>query len=141
MWYKEPLDNEAFFPQLLSQVPEFRPFYDEHIADNDELLPHVLMADFTRFLIDAHLRATSEADDVGRWGQLVERSLALLEDGMGSSDDDLQNAISVSFLEHLEWAEEAYDEIKSLLGPKLREELGIIERFDDSIRLFLESTD
>ena len=39
------LKFESFIEILLTQIPELRSVYDEHINDNDELLEHVFMGD------------------------------------------------------------------------------------------------
>jgi len=90
------------------------------------LLPFVLLTDFTRFLRESYRKSISGTADSGYWDQLVEKSLNLMERAMGSSED-LQELVSVSFLESLLPDPgddgELYRGIKSLLGPKLREEL------------------
>lgn len=40
-----------FIEHLLRIIPELKQAYDEHLVDNDVLLPHVFMGDVTRFII------------------------------------------------------------------------------------------
>jgi hypothetical protein len=124
------LNYETFTQELLLAAPEFRPVYEEHVADNDEVLLHMLMPEFTKFLIDKWRTSRSGSAEAGAAHQLVRRSSDLIERAMGSSDERLQNVISVSFLDYLDWAGEDYESIKSLLGPKLREELNAIETWE-----------
>lgn len=49
--------------------------------------------------------------------------MRVFEDAMGSADTDLQEPISVSFLENLNSNAENYDYIEAVLGPRLRVEL------------------
>ena len=129
------LHYHTFMPQLLMEVPEFKLLYDELIKDNfGEVLPHVLMAEFTRFLIGAYRRSLSRENDAAKWGQVVERSLKLLERAYASSDPLVSELISVSFLEYLDWAEADYEGIKLLLGPQLREQLHVIETWQPDLR-------
>lgn len=121
----------TFIAQLLAEVPEFGPIYNAHVDYYDVLLPHVLMGDFTRFLFDVYRRSISETDNSGQWQQLVARSLSLMERAINSSDIALQNLISVSFIENLlpskEDDLEVYNDLKKLLGTRLREELKLYD--------------
>ncbi len=49
----EPTNAEHLFRELLGVIPEFAPRYDAHLEDNDELLPYVLMDDFSRFVVES----------------------------------------------------------------------------------------
>lgn len=127
----QKLRYKSFVPQLLIEIPEFKPIYDEHIADNDEVLPHVLMGTFTRFLFDSYKKSKSPDANGEACKQVVDRSLNLMERAMGNGDLGVQNLISVSFLENL-WPSEqvdlpVYNEIKLLLGPQLRRELNFYD--------------
>jgi hypothetical protein len=44
-------DNAAFVQTLVREVPELASIYHEHIDFNEELLPHLLMADVGRFAV------------------------------------------------------------------------------------------
>ena len=112
-------------------APEFQTVYEEHMSDNDELLPHVLMGDFVRFLFDAYRKSMTSMSDAENWSQFVNRSLALMERAIASEDPRLVNLISVSFVGNLlpsdERDAESYKAIKVQLGPKLREELNLYD--------------
>ena len=45
------MSAEAFVHDLLRAAPELKPILDEHLAANDTLLPHVIMADVVRFAV------------------------------------------------------------------------------------------
>jgi len=78
---------------LREAVPEFGPVIDEHIAFNDELLPHVLFGDLTRFVLVAHDQGNEE---------LVRRCLVFLDEALREGDAMLENLVAVSFVENVE---------------------------------------
>lgn len=89
------IDYENFVQQLLSTVRETRGIYQKHLEDNDETLPHVLLGEITRFIIDSYRRANIE---------LLARILEFLENAISSTDDKVQELVVVSFLENLHQA-------------------------------------
>lgn len=114
---------DDFFQVIVQQIPSFAATYEEHLADNGELLNHVLMGDFMRFVVQLYKEdRLSRGRNEGVVADL-RTALRLLEEGMGSRDERLQELISVSFLENLHQAEEAYDGIRGLFGPRLLKEL------------------
>src|SRR4051794_7436752 len=123
--------TQKFIQELLSLVAEFQPIYKEHMNDNGDLLPHVLMGGFVRFLFDAYRKSMTSKPDAGHWHQVVNTSLVLVEHAMNSDDPQLANLISVSFVENLLPSEqsdtEIYVAIKAQLGPRLKEELKLYD--------------
>lgn len=113
--------SEALVARLITEVSALKPLYDENLADYDELLPHVLFGDITRFVMDGF------AARRGRTREQAERILAVLEDAAGSENADVLNLISVSFLENLDSAADGYEQLRSSMGPRLREELARYE--------------
>lgn len=104
---------------FVSAVPEAQPIMREHLDDNfNELVPHVLMAALTRWIIHLQLDA-----DMGNTeaGALRDRALAFLE-GRFSDVEDVggQDVIAASFLENLHQAGSALGGLVSHLGPALR---------------------
>jgi hypothetical protein len=77
---------------LRVELPEFAAEIDEHVVDNDEVLPHVLFGDLTRFVLDAHMRGDDD---------LVRRALAFLDHALREGDDMVQNLVGVSFVENV----------------------------------------
>src|SRR5215211_9198760 len=97
----QDLNYSTFVPQLLAEIPEVNPVYVEHLRQNDELLPHVLMGAVTRFVCEAYHRSVSGETDAEQWRRVVSRSLTLMERAISSPDLMLRNLILVSFLENL----------------------------------------
>jgi len=77
---------------LRAAVPEFGPMIDEHVADNDEVLLHLLFGDLTRFVIAAHERGDTDVEH---------RSLSFLERALREGDEAVQNVVEVSFVENV----------------------------------------
>lgn len=109
---------ENFVQELLKAVPETRDIYQKHVDDNGETLPHVLLGDITRFVVDSYRCANTS---------VLSRILELLEISVSSSDDKLQELVVVSFLENLHQAGNDYDGLKKLLGPNLKKNLSLVE--------------
>jgi hypothetical protein len=102
---------------LAWRIRELREILDEHLRDNGgELLPHVLMADYERWAEGAIGRADAELGDL----------LDFLEAAYQTGDPELEELISVSFLEHLPRAREPGSELRELLGPTLKRQLRVI---------------
>lgn len=114
---------EALINGLVADVPALKSLYDDHVAFNDELLPHVFFGDVTRFVTGSFARETHGA----RHDAL--RVLAILEDAMQQPEPSVENLISVSFAENLV-GEECLPELRSVLGPRLRTELAYYEGGD-----------
>jgi hypothetical protein len=81
-----------FVPELLESVPESAKVVDEHFDANDELLLHLLVADLLR--LSVRLFHTGKLDELRRLLAFVDHCL---EDG----DAYVENAIQVSFVEHV----------------------------------------
>jgi hypothetical protein len=81
-----------FVPELLESVPESAKVVDEHFDANDELLLHLLVADLVR--LSVRLFHTGKLDELRRLLAFVDHCL---EDG----DAYVENAIQVSFVEHV----------------------------------------
>jgi hypothetical protein len=122
------LTYSTFVEHLIREVPELRPVFEEHIRLYDEQLPHVFMGDVTRFVIRSYHESLSGDPDARSRHELLVRTLTILERAMASQDARLRELISVSFLENLNQAREAYEGIRSLLGRELRRELKSYER-------------
>jgi hypothetical protein len=99
--------------RLLDAVPEFRSAVEEHVADHGEVLPHVLFADLTRFVLVAQ-----EAGDQ----QLVLRVLRHLDSEMRLGDEKVQELVAVSFVENVGPWEDAMSEVIGTWPVALRQE-------------------
>jgi hypothetical protein len=107
---------ETLINRLVADVPALQPVYNEHVANNDELLTYVFLADVARFVMAALTGAKPEhrSDAV--------RVLGLLEDAIGSDDPDVVNLVAVGFVESL-LGEEALPFVRPTLGQRLAAEL------------------
>lgn len=117
-----------FFKQMLEEVPDFAPIYDEHIADNDELLSHMLMEDYFRFIEE--IIQNSEGPEVP--DDRIVKMLAVIEEGQINGDEDVDNVIGVSFLENLVYGKDtkAYSVLVPKLGEHTLKELRKMENWD-----------
>jgi hypothetical protein len=84
----------------LAEVPELQPVVAEHLADNDELLLHLLMSDIRRFLVSAFEAGEHE---------VVARGLAFLGRALTNGDEHVNNAVAASFVE------DSWDEPKEFI--------------------------
>lgn len=110
---------KALVDRVVAVAPALLPVLGEHLADNRELLPHVFFGDVTRFVVSGFSDHSERRAD-------AEKVLALLEEAIGSPDEDVQNLVSVSFCENL-LGEKPLEAIRAAMGPRLRAELAKYE--------------
>ncbi|WP_460700757.1 DUF7674 family protein [Nocardia thraciensis] len=98
----------AFIEQLAGIEPEIRPIIAEHIRDNNEMLPTILMGDIARWVVGV----VRDSDDPQ---QRLAAFFTKLEDGWGDGQNAVSDLLAVSFVENV------FDEpdVVKLLGPKL----------------------
>jgi hypothetical protein len=107
----------ALLGALAWQFEDLRGRLDEHLEDNNqEILPHVLMADYERWAEAALERAEPR----------LQEFLDTLEVAYRAGGPDVEELISVSFLEHLPRPGELGSELRELMGPTLRAQLDVI---------------
>lgn len=93
-----PRTHPEFVEWLVSRHPDLAPILDEHLADNDELLAHLLLGDVTRHAADLARRATTEPEaDEELIRLLGDLDPAILPEGQ---DDPVDNLVWVSFVEN-----------------------------------------
>jgi len=89
----------ALVDQLAREVPGLAPMLAEHLADYEEVLPHVFFGELTPFLIG--LKDGSDADRA-----VLTKALSMLEEawrkGHEEGYEDVTNVIAVSFIENLQ---------------------------------------
>ncbi|MCP9488807.1 MAG: YtzH-like family protein [Solirubrobacteraceae bacterium MAG38_C4-C5] len=108
----------AFLGALAWRFPFLRDTLDEHLSDNDgEVLPHPLMSEYERWAERALQASDPQLSDF----------LGALEDAYRSGSDIVEELVSVSFLEHVPRLQEPGSELRDLVGPALRRQLGVIE--------------
>jgi hypothetical protein len=107
----------ALLGALAWRFPELRERLDEHLDDNNgEVLPHVVMADYERWAESALASSDPQLSEF----------LDLLEDAYRSGGPEVEELISVSFLEHLPRPGKAGSQLRELVGPALQQQLGVI---------------
>jgi hypothetical protein len=107
--------SASFIEELLRRVPDLSPIYEEHLADNDGLLPHVFMGDVTRFAI-------ASADERPRQSS-VSTLFGYLEEGLRSGSGEVKELIRASFVENLIGETAALMVLKPLMGQELKTEV------------------
>ena len=113
------VEQEAFIRDFFERIPEASPLLTQHLVDNfDELLPHVLMADLTRWIIGLQ-RDAEEGNAAAAASR--DRALAFLESRF-SDETDLaaRDVILASFLENVPQAGQYRKALVRHLGPTLR---------------------
>ena len=81
------MQYETITEDLVSEVPEFESTIREQVQADDDLLPHVLFGDFTRFVIAAW---RSENND------LLARCLDFLDRALLEGDEKVRNLVEAS---------------------------------------------
>ena len=97
-------------PLVVDEIPEFRAMQEKHLRDNDEVLPHVLFGDLSRFAVAAHKRGDT---------RLVERVIGLMERLLRDGDAATRELVGVSFVENI-GPEDVEEGFFALYGPLLR---------------------
>ena len=104
---------------LMNVHPWLMPILQEHLDDNECVLPHVLLADVERWT-EARLRRHGETDEQ------LSQLLSFLESEYLMGHPHVQELISVSFLEHIPRGDDPAAALRSLVGPCLTAQLDII---------------
>jgi hypothetical protein len=115
----------AAMRSLVARVAGTAPVLNEHVNDNDEVLPHLLMADLRRWFVSA----VAAGDDRG-----VKDFLAAVELIYASDDSDTRNVVEVSFMEDLVGAPDADEQaatgaIRQFSGPATFADLRAAETY------------
>jgi len=119
------MKTESFVRTLGELFPSLKPLLEEHLADNfGELLPHVFFGNFVTWILTMFASARLAPGSSSR-RELAE-VLQLLEETYSGGDDELQELLSVSFLESLPRLGEEGSGIREWLGPSLTKQLQII---------------
>jgi hypothetical protein len=105
----------AFIGMLCRRFQVFMPMLQEHLDDYDGLLPHVLMGDVTRWVIQRFHADASDAE--------LRRVLDFIENAFEDAEGENRELIAASFLENLPRPGQADDGVRALLGPALQEQL------------------
>ena len=101
---------ESLFRDLISAAPGLEAVRKEHLADNNELLPHVLFGNITQWVVERG--PTREVLDV----------LHVLERHIATGDEAVQEVLVLSFLYNLVGDDPGERAIRAAFGPRLRAE-------------------
>ena len=105
---------EDFVSRLTSISPELTEVHRQHITDQGELLPHVLMGAITRLVI------ANVGCKQAEWLSIL---LQQLEAGLLSGNGDVAELIAVSFVENLSGENAAIQTLLPEMGEALRREV------------------
>lgn len=100
--------TQQIYEDLLTRFEELIPVFEEHVTDYDELLPYVFMGDVTRYILSG--------------GSQRLAIISYLNEKLKGGDEDIQNLISVGFVENLEDGEELERALQGVDADALREE-------------------
>jgi hypothetical protein len=115
LWESDMKDSVTdFVARLTSGSPELTEVYRQHVADQGELLPHVLMGEITRFVV------ASVGNEHADW---LPGLLRRIEAGLLSGDGDIAELIGVSFVENLSGENAALKNLVPVMGEALRREV------------------
>lgn len=109
-------DDVALAGGLCLEFPDLRALLQEHLDDYDGLLPHLLLADVTRWLV-------ARQPEMGRADPVVASVLMFLEKYFVSGGEQMSELIAVSVLETMPLRGEEGAQIRELLGPAMRDHL------------------
>jgi hypothetical protein len=105
----------AFVGAFCFQFPVLMPVLQEHLADYDSLLPHVLMGDVTRWVVQRFLANAGDST--------LRQMLDMFEMAFEKAKFEERELLAASFLENLPRAGEEGAGIRAILGPALQEQL------------------
>jgi hypothetical protein len=102
--------TEAAIEQLVAAHPALTPVLDDHREYYGEMLPHIIMADIVRWLVD------HRGEDPRVWLSV----LAWMEARYSEGPEDVRNLIAVSGVDEIPDPGQPGAELRALLGPALR---------------------
>jgi len=105
-------DDVALSGGICLKFPVLRVLLQQHLDDFEGLLPHMLMADVTRWLVRRF--GESQGEDAE-----MKQVLVFLEEQYASGGEHIRELVAVSVLENLpQRGEEGYA-LRDLLGPAM----------------------
>ncbi len=100
--------ENGFCERLAEMFPDVRKMLNDHLADYDELLPHVFLGDVTRYVLQG--------------GPDRARIVQHLEDAFAREREGIDELIAVSFVENIETLECLNAALNGVTGDALRQE-------------------
>jgi hypothetical protein len=107
-------DPVSLSHELAAKTPRLRARLEQHLTDYDELLPHVFMGDVSRYAIELYHEFSAGAIDAR---DALDSLFAITEVAASHGDEDVEELISVSFLENIAAELADHQEFRSFLGP------------------------
>jgi hypothetical protein len=101
-----------YVEDLIASVPALQQLYEEHLHENDTLLPHVFFGEITRYVISKVCEAQHDHS--------IGRLLNELEKGVEKGPEAVRDLIRASFVENLCGETDAIKALKPLMGEKLK---------------------
>jgi hypothetical protein len=115
------MSPHELFGEVAGVAPTFGALLREHLRDHGELLPHVLMYDLLQYT-GSHFSGKSFMGAVPPTLSEVQSILAVLTSEITAHNPTTENAIAVSFVEHIE-SESFFPQLRPHLAPALLDEL------------------
>lgn len=113
--------------QLVAKYARLKPTLDEHVSDNfGEVLPHLFFGDLTRYVVSLLLDIESGVGPKHSEAEELRALLNDLEHAYATGDEEIQELISVSFLENLPRPGEDASRVRAWLGPELAAQMRVI---------------
>ncbi|REJ67372.1 MAG: hypothetical protein DWQ31_11360 [Planctomycetota bacterium] len=112
---------DDLFRRVLNELPEVKPLYDRHLERFGYILPHELMSD----LFDWYESELAESRN-----DRAELLLAILDEYYRRHDEEIEELISVSFLEYIAYRCPSNPSLLTPLPATLREQVDSILRGD-----------
>lgn len=107
--FNEALSKEVpFIQDLVQRFNDLGSQLQEHVADNDEILPHVFMGDVTRYVLSD--------------GSQRQELVCHLNDAFVNGPTEVRDLIAVSFVENIESEEELERALYDVPAEPLRAE-------------------
>ncbi|MEQ8763820.1 MAG: hypothetical protein RL885_07830 [Planctomycetota bacterium] len=104
-------------------MPALGLLHAEHLADYDNVLPHVFLGDVARYVT----RGFSGEEDAERSQSSREAAVEVLkvleEQAAAARNPEVMELFSVSFLENIDWESPEGRAIRSTMGPELLKEV------------------
>lgn len=123
----QKLNLDSFFTELIKKIPEIKSIYEEHIKFNGEPLNYLLMFECVNFLIEIYRQYKKNPNNKNPYNVAVKICDFLKKAFESSADYQVKELITIEIAERLACSRskiaDVYEEIKLLLGPKLREEI------------------
>lgn len=119
------MNTEDIFAHVVRACPSFEAQVEEHVADNGEVLGHLLMGDVGR-LFEGFFTGTTNLPIGQPTDGEVRAVLAVLDQGLADGDENVENMIAVSFVEGL-WLQPVWPQLSTMLGPDLTAEAARME--------------